>query len=168
MKKYLVVSGGTEVSVEVELLREHIFRVVMSGKSHEVDVRRCTADTLSMLMDHRVSDFSYAFLDDRLEIHSKDDDYRFEVLNERKMLARRTRRKRDEAGPETIKAVMPGKIVKVLVRPGDAVEAGNGLLIIEAMKMENEIKCLRPGRVRTVHVTPGQTVENGTLLVEIE
>ena len=96
MKKYLVVRNGTEVMVEVEHLREHIFRVGMNGTTHEIDVRQCTADSLSLLMDNAVFDFSYGFADDGIELHSKNGAYRFEVLNERKQLARRARRKRDE------------------------------------------------------------------------
>jgi biotin carboxyl carrier protein len=168
MKRYLVVSNGTEVLVEVTLLREHVFRVIMNGTTHEIDVRQCTADSLSLLMDNRASDFSYGFIDDRIELHSKCGAYRFEVLNERKQLARRARRKQDEAGPETVKAFMPGKIVKVHVGAGDKVAAGAGLLIMEAMKMENEIKARRPGTVRAVHVAVGQTVDNGALLIEID
>ena len=168
MKKYLVVSNGTEVLVAVEPLREHVFRVTMDGTSHEIDVRQCTADSLSLLMDNRASDFSYGFIDDRIELHSKSGAHRFEVLNERKQLARRARRRQDEAGPEAVKAFMPGKIVKVHVAAGDKVAAGDGLLIMEAMKMENEIKCRRPGIVRAVHVASGQNVDKGALLIEIE
>jgi biotin carboxyl carrier protein len=168
MKRYLVIRDGRESLVEVTLLREHIFRVVMNGAAHEIDVRQCTADSLSLLMDNRASDFSYGFIDDRIELHSKCGAFRFEVLNERKQLARRARRKQDEAGPETVRAFMPGKIVKVHVAAGDKVAAGDGLLIMEAMKMENEIKCRKPGVVRTVHVGVGQTVDNGALLIEIE
>ena len=168
MKKYLVVRNGTEVMVEVEHLREHIFRVGMNGTTHEIDVRQCTADSLSLLMDNAVFDFSYGFADDGIELHSKNGAYRFEVLNERKQLARRARKKRDESGPEVIKAFMPGKIIQVHVAAGDKVAAGAGLLIMEAMKMENEIKARRPGTVRAVHVAAGQTVDNGTLLIEID
>ena len=168
MKKYLVISNGTEFLVAVEPLREHLFRVTMNGTSHEIDIRQCTSDSLSLLMDNRASDFSYGFVDERIELHSKTGAYRFEALNERKQLARRARRKQDETGPEAIRAFMPGKIVKVHVAAGDKVAAGNGLLIMEAMKMENEIKCRRPGTVRAVHVAAGQTVDKGSLLIEID
>jgi biotin carboxyl carrier protein len=168
MKKYLVVRNGQERLVEVTHLRGGVFRIVMDGRAHEIDVRQCTAEALSLLMDNAASDFLYGFIDDRIELHAKTGAWRFEVLNERKLLARRARKQRDESGPETVKAFMPGKIVKVHVGPGDKVAAGDGLLIMEAMKMENEIKSRRPGTVRAVHVAAGQTVDNGTLLVEIE
>jgi biotin carboxyl carrier protein len=63
---------------------------------------------------------------------------------------------------------MPGKVVRVLVREGDAVEAGAGLVVVEAMKMENELRSARRGRVGKVHAREGQAVEGGALLVELE
>lgn len=72
------------------------------------------------------------------------------------------------AGPVTVKAPMPGRVVKVLVKPGDAVEAGQSLIILEAMKMENEVLSPGEGQVRTVSVSVGQAVETGHVLAEID
>jgi glutaconyl-CoA/methylmalonyl-CoA decarboxylase subunit gamma len=62
---------------------------------------------------------------------------------------------------------MPGRVVKVLVAEGDQVEAGAPLIVVEAMKMENELVSARSGTVRKVHVARGQTVEGGARLVEV-
>lgn len=70
-------------------------------------------------------------------------------------------------GPLKLTAPMPGKIVKVLVAPGDVVEAGRGVLVMEAMKMENELKTIRPGTVQEIKVKEGQAVEMGALLLII-
>jgi biotin carboxyl carrier protein len=67
-----------------------------------------------------------------------------------------------------VKAPMPGLVVRVEVREGQRVEAGAGLVVVEAMKMENELRAVRPGMVSRVHVTPGQTVDRGTPLVTLE
>ena len=67
-----------------------------------------------------------------------------------------------------IKAPMPGKIVKVLVQQGDAVVAGQGVLILEAMKMENEIKSISAGTVKAVMVKDQDAVEKNALLIEID
>ena len=72
------------------------------------------------------------------------------------------------AGPAPLKAPMPGLIVRVNVAVGDSVSAGQGLVAIEAMKMENELRAASAGRVKAVHATIGQAVEKGALLVEIE
>jgi biotin carboxyl carrier protein len=63
---------------------------------------------------------------------------------------------------------MPGKVVAVLVEVGAAVERGQGLLVIEAMKMENEIAAPRAGTVAELRVRPGQAVEQGELLARID
>ena len=65
-------------------------------------------------------------------------------------------------------APMPGKIVKVLVKPGDQVTARQGVVVIEAMKMENELRASRDGQVKDVHVAEGDLVEAGRLLTVIE
>ena len=71
-------------------------------------------------------------------------------------------------GLETIAAPMPGKVVRVLVAPGDAMEAGQGLVMVEAMKMQNELKASRPGRVLTVPAKEGTTMAAGETLATIE
>jgi biotin carboxyl carrier protein len=71
-------------------------------------------------------------------------------------------------GPAPLKAPMPGLIVRVNVAVGDQVQAGQGIVVMEAMKMENELKASAAGRVKAVLVTPGQAVEKGALLVELE
>ena len=71
-------------------------------------------------------------------------------------------------GPVSIAAPMPGRIVKVFVSPGDSVAARQGLIVIEAMKMENELRAPRAGIVTAVKVASGAPVEAGTVLVVIE
>jgi biotin carboxyl carrier protein len=72
------------------------------------------------------------------------------------------------AGPASLVAPMPGLVVRVLVQPGDRVQAGQGVIVIEAMKMENELRTRAPGVVRSVAVTPGSAVEKGALLVAFD
>ena len=71
-------------------------------------------------------------------------------------------------GLASITAAMPGKIVRVLVAAGDEVAAGQGILVIEAMKMQNELKSPRAGRVTAIEVKPGDSVIAGTPLATIE
>jgi biotin carboxyl carrier protein len=72
------------------------------------------------------------------------------------------------AGPQRVTAPMPGKVVRVLVKAGDEVQPRQGLVVVEAMKMENELRAARAGRVRDVFVTEGQSVEAGTALMVVE
>ena len=83
-------------------------------------------------------------------------------------LAARRKRRDDEMGAGgVVKALMPGRVVRVLVAQGDTVRKGAGLLILEAMKMENEIQAPADGTVDELFVEPGQTVEAGAELVHI-
>ena len=99
------------------------------------------------------------------------DGYRFEA----EALDERTRAIRDlsaastgPVGPAPVRAPMPGLVVRVNVKVGDAVQAGQGLVVMEAMKMENELRATAAGTVRSVEVTPGTAVEKGALLVGLE
>ena len=71
-------------------------------------------------------------------------------------------------GPQPVKAPMPGLIVRINVKAGDEVAAGQAVAAMEAMKMENELRAPAAGRVKAVLVTVGQAVEKGALLVEFE
>ena len=99
------------------------------------------------------------------------DGFRFTV----EALDERTRTIRDlsavsagPAGPAPLVAPMPGLIVRVHVAVGDAVQAGQGLVVMEAMKMENELRTAAAGTVRAVRTRPGVAVEKGAVLVELE
>jgi biotin carboxyl carrier protein len=73
-----------------------------------------------------------------------------------------------EAGAGAVLAIMPGKIVRVMVEPGQQVEEGEPVCVLEAMKMENELHARQGGVVRAVHVQPGDDVEKDQVLVEME
>ncbi len=72
------------------------------------------------------------------------------------------------SGRQNIAAPMPGKVVRVLVNVGDSVDVGQGLVVVEAMKMQNEMKATRPGRVIEVRAGAGETVGAGDTLVVLE
>ena len=72
------------------------------------------------------------------------------------------------SGPAPLVAPMPGLIVRINVEPGMQVQPGQGLVVMEAMKMENELRATSAGVVKAVRVTPGTAVERGTTLVELE
>jgi len=74
----------------------------------------------------------------------------------------------DATGPQRITAPMPGKVVRVLVAPGDDVQPRQGLVVVEAMKMENELRAARAGRVVSVPVVEGQSVDAGAVLAVVE
>jgi biotin carboxyl carrier protein len=81
---------------------------------------------------------------------------------------KRSRHAADARGRASIAAAMPGKIVRVLVAVGDEVVAGQGILVVEAMKMQNELKAPRDGRVTAIEVRENDSVNAGALLATIE
>lgn len=99
------------------------------------------------------------------------DGYRFDVeaLDERTSAIRELSKLSAAAsGPAPLVAPMPGLIVRVNVQPGDTVGQGQGLIVMEAMKMENELRAQAAGTVKSVNVKPGTAVEKGTVLIEME
>jgi len=92
-----------------------------------------------------------------------------EVVDERtRQIQALTGARRDPGGGGTVRAPMPGLVVRVEVEVGQRVESGAGLVVVEAMKMENELRAQRGGVVSAVHVAAGQTVEKGAPLVTVE
>ena len=95
--------------------------------------------------------------------------YEVEALDERTRTIRDlTAKAKGPSGPAPLLAPMPGLIVRVNVRAGEQVTAGQGLVVMEAMKMENELRASGPGIVRAVRVSVGDKVEKGAALVELD
>jgi biotin carboxyl carrier protein len=166
--KYTAILNDKERELEVVQKDRHRYRVTVDGESHEVDARLCSADLLSMLIDNTSYDISFSRDDTRVLLNFRNRHFDIEVLDERRMRMRRVRSELDISGPEVIKTSMPGKVVKLLVEEGQQVEPGTGIIIIEAMKMENEIRCRNGGLVKAILVNAGQAVEGDVVLVEIE
>lgn len=104
------------------------------------------------------------------EIHHRGRTFRVEVADERRWRMRRVRSDgmSPAAGLEPVRAPMPGLVLRVDVEEGQRVEEGQGLLIVEAMKMENELRARAAGRVRRVLVAAGESVRRGDVLIEFE
>jgi len=92
--------------------------------------------------------------------------FHVEVFDPRSLRGRRSAA--EGSGPQTLAALMPGRVIRVLVAAGEKVEAGQGLIVVEAMKMQNEMKSPRAGRVVEVRAAAGATVAAGDILLVIE
>jgi len=165
--------GETDRSVSVEQLDDGKWRVVIGGVDRVVDARRI--DATQWLLD--IGDGRTL----RFDVEpGKDGDRIVElggVAQPIKLLdPRRVRleqaqavasKGRGPAGPEILRTPMPGKVVKVLVKLGDEVQAGQGVAVIEAMKMENELRAGRAGKIAAIHVSEGQTLEGQAQVLTI-
>ena len=156
--------AGRQVAVEVRRTAQGLYEVVLDGRRLSVDARPSAEHGLSLLVDGTSHDAAVERTPNGFRIHLAGTSVEV-ALREAVSAAMGASA---GAGPARLKAPMPGRIVRVLVSPGSAVAAGDGLVIVEAMKMENELKAGRAGTVRVVHVREGQTVEGGALLVELE
>ena len=90
------------------------------------------------------------------------------LYNEEKILHESLKAVGALGGSDSLSSEMPGKIVKVFVKAGDEIKRGSPLLIMEAMKMENEMRASQDGKVKEVHVKAGDTIESNTLLISFE
>jgi biotin carboxyl carrier protein len=157
--------AGRTLRVEVRG-RDGRYAVSIDGKHLDVDCQETGRDFVSLLVDGRSYELGLEKREGGYVVSFPDDTLAVEL----QAAARgpRTAARKNASGPARINAAMPGKIVRVLAEAGQAVEAGQGLVVMEAMKMENEIRAPRAGRVKDVAVRQGQAVESGALLFVLE
>ena len=121
--------------------------LIAGGRSHSCDLEPGKDGTLAVLVGETV--------------------HELELLDERRLRLRRAGGKFSLEGPQRIDAPMPGKIVRVLVKQGEQVTEGQGLVVVEAMKMENELKSPKAGVVSELHALEGAAVESGAKLLVV-
>jgi biotin carboxyl carrier protein len=157
--------GGRTVRVEV---RGEAGRYILTldGQPMEVDFQATGRDFASLIVDGHSYEAGIVRHPDGYTVALTAGTYDIELKPAARGNGTPVRAR--AAGPVGVKAPMPGKIVRVLVAAGQQVQAGEGLLVMEAMKMENELKAPRAGRVREVQVGERQAVETGALLLVLE
>jgi len=139
------IGDSAERSAHVENPEPGVYSVLLDGRSYEARVEE-TGGALVVVIDG----------------------YRFEIDVRDPRRWSRQSGGRGAGGLQTVAAPMPGKVVRVLVAAGDEVAAGQGVVVVEAMKMQNEMKAARAGRVLAMHVKEGATVVAGEVLATIE
>ncbi len=164
MTRYFVTIGGRTIPVDLEP-----GRVLVDGEAVDADLASVDGSALRSLI---VDGASYSLLARRtgsgrwgVRLGGRSVDV--EVVDERTQHIREMAGAMSgPAGPRPVKAPMPGLVIKVEVAEGDTIRPGQGLVIVEAMKMENELRAEAPARVRRVLVTAGETVEKDQVLIE--
>ena len=135
---------GPEQSADVAIPEPGVYSVLLDGRSYDARVERTIGHLIVSVQGHR---------------------FEIEVRDPRRWSPNAASRRGGDI--ETVRAPMPGKVVRVLVAPGDTVEAGQGVMVVEAMKMQNEMKASRSGRVLAVAAKEGATVTAGEVLATI-
>jgi biotin carboxyl carrier protein len=166
---HLASSFGSARSRIVELERDASgWHVTLDGKPLDIDAVEIAPNTLSLLLDGQSFEITVTpSPDGKLKLQSGMHEFEAEVLDPRAWSGRRHGNVEAE-GRQQIVAPMPGKVVRVLVQAGDRVEAGQGLFVVEAMKMQNEIRSPKSGTVERILATEGQPVNAGEVLAWID
>jgi len=146
--RYLVRLGTEALEVDLLAAGNGLYSLIVAGRSYEVDV---------------------VAGEEELTVLVRNEPYRIRMQDERTARLRAaTGMGKAQAGKRTLTSPMPGKVVRHLVKVGDAVEAGQGVIVVEAMKMENELRAPGPGTVREICAPEGTLVAGGAPLVIIE
>ena len=170
MKIEVKLSGaGGPVQRQVELGREgDRWRLSLNGRPFEADVIEVAPNTFSILISGRSHEVRvFPSPDGTLQLQNGTHHFTAEVIDPRAWRGRRHGGVEAE-GRQQITAPMPGKIVRLLVKAGDKVDSGQGLLVVEAMKMQNEIRSPKSGTVERVLAVEGQAVNAGETLIWVD
>jgi biotin carboxyl carrier protein len=168
-REWIVTAEGRDRTVVVEGPRpDGRFRITIDGAAHDVDGRQVRPGTWSIAiagqsftvdLDRRRNGVAASVGASEALLQVED------ALHRRLAAAAQPRAGRGSG--ETIRAPIAGKVVKLLVAPGDTVAAGTAVIVLEAMKMENELVAERGGKVASVHKQAGQAVDTGDVLIEL-
>jgi biotin carboxyl carrier protein len=169
MRYFASAEGQKEPTViDIERRASGGFKVTIGGKTHELDALAPEPGTLSLLLGAESYSVEIQEQQDELLVSMRDLHLRIDLVDERKRRQRAAAGSLTVEGRQVITAPMPGKVVKVLVRVGEEVQEGQGLIVVEAMKMENELKSPKAGKVVELLAQEGSTVENNAKLVVVE
>jgi len=157
---------GTAVPIDVTG-GEGRYRVAVDGEVALVDAREAAPGIWSLLIDGVSHVVDVSERDGVAHVEVDGESYRIRVEEETRYIIR-TRGGKTAAGGQVLKAPMPGKVVLIEVAVGQSVEPGDGLVVLEAMKMENEFRAVAAGVVKEIRVEVGQAVNPGDTLVVIE
>jgi glutaconyl-CoA/methylmalonyl-CoA decarboxylase subunit gamma len=158
--------GARPVVVDLTELPSGALEARLDGRRIELDVTPVGAQ-LSIRVDGQVVDLTTEGTPPEIGAVASGHRSYVRVESERMRSAEQAKKVTATSGEKTVKSPMPGRVVKVLVSKGDVVEVGQGLLVLEAMKMENEVRARAAGTVAEVHVATGATVEGGAKLVTL-
>ncbi len=161
---YIVKVDGKEFKVDLQQDGTE-YKVFLDGKEVKVTVAREDGSQLMLIVENRPFNVD---MESDGRIFVNDEEYSIEVVDEQIQRLIKASPEKFHKKELSLIAPMPGLIIEVGVKEGDSVETGHGLLVVEAMKMQNEMKAPRGGIVKKVCVQKGQTVNSGETLIIME
>lgn len=166
--KYQATLDRKSHELDVTFEGDGVYQVVLDGTTYRVDAHELAHGAVSLIVDHASYSVEFEDHDGHVKVLVREQVFSVEVLDERALRLRGTGSSFTLEGPQTVLAPMPGKVVKLLVAVGDEVREGQGLVVVEAMKMENELQSPKGGKVKAITAREGASVEGGTPLVVVE
>jgi glutaconyl-CoA/methylmalonyl-CoA decarboxylase subunit gamma len=166
---YQVTLGDRLVRVQLRRDGERLLARVDDGAEQDVELRHMRGTLHALRIGHRRTELLADERDGTVALAIAGLEYRAEVVDEaHARLASVAGARGGGHARRELRAPMPGLLVKVLCQPGDSIEPGQPLAVLQAMKMENELSLPRAGTVKEVAAQPGSTVEQGQVLVVVE
>jgi len=165
---YIATLNDEEYKIDVEKRGEYLFTITIGDKKYNVDVIHSEHSLYSLLLNGKSYEVDLDPKDGVCNILVKGEHYSISIINEKKKALWTKAKELVSEGKQSILTEMPGKVVKILAEKGQQVKRNQGLIVVEAMKMENELKAPKDGKVIEINVKEGETVEGGTTLIVIE
>ena len=163
--KYEANIDGRQISIEIEERDGHITAKV-GERAYDLQVVRPEPDTFLIFDGDRVLEARVWSAEPNLSrVEIGNHTFSASIIDRKH---RRASAEHDDEGRRQLIAPMPGKVVRVLLKPGDEVKMGQGVVVVEAMKMQNEVKSPKAGRVIEIRVTEGATVNANQVLAIVE
>jgi biotin carboxyl carrier protein len=160
--------GEQSYTVEIEETGKSVYRVSVDGNEFVVDGKKTGRTNYSLIVDNRSFEIEVDNSDDEYRVLVDGRSYHINLVDERRLRVGASQSATQLQGRQRVSVPMPGKVIAVLVSEGDQVEKGQGLAIVEAMKMENEVHSPIAGAIKEIKVKAGDTVEGGAVLVIVE
>ena len=149
-------------------ISENKCQIKENGNINDFKLNLISKDVLSFENNNQIRNLTYYIKDNTVFLYKNGKEYKYEFLDDKAIRRLSSSGGLNQGGPLTIEAPMPGKIIKVFKSVGEKVKKGEAVIIMEAMKMENEMKAPYDGVITDVFVSVNNTVESGAKLFSIE
>jgi biotin carboxyl carrier protein len=160
--------GERAYTIEIEEIEKSHYQVAVDGNEFLVDGKKTGRTNYSLIVDNRSFEVEVDLTGDEYRVLVDGRSYHIHLIDERRVRRESADLGTQLHGVQQVLVPMPGKVIALLVSEDELVERGQGLAIIEAMKMENEVRSPVAGTVKEIRVKPGESLEGGTVLAIVE
>jgi biotin carboxyl carrier protein len=165
--KFVALVNNKKLNVDVSR-HDGLYQLTIGEKTFTVNAIQPGPFNFSLLIDGKSYEVGLEKISDQYSVHFYNESIFLELVEARKFKASELTRKAAQEGPLKVSAPMPGKVVKIAVTQNTHVSQGDALLIIEAMKMQNELKAPRAGLIKEIRTTEGALVSSQQVLIVLE